>query len=181
MLGVFSERFAVFMIFFLVGDTMAQNRKFCFERDETFKDLLPITGNVNFLETKYDLSQIECASRCAFCAGFLYNSASGTCHHVKTRPIQESFNTSLVDIGWEFYIRLSVCGQGWHLYKTHCYTHLELKKTWTEAKNFCESIGAYLVRIERQEESDWLHETFLSVLRNEAGRPQVTLRPKTMS
>lgn len=107
MLGVFSERFAVFMIFFLVGDTMAQNRKFCFERDETFKDLLPITGNVNFLETKYDLSQIECASRCAFCAGFLYNSASGTCHHVKTRLIQESFNTSLVDIGWEFYIRLS--------------------------------------------------------------------------
>lgn len=86
---------------------MAQNRNFFFERDETFKDLLPITGNVNFLETKYDLSQIECASRCAFCAGFLYNSASGTCHHVKTRLIQESFNTSLVDIGWKFYIRLS--------------------------------------------------------------------------
>lgn len=84
-IGTFLERFAVFMSCFLVCDIMTLNRNFYFARDDYFKDVLPITGNVNYIEIEYDLSQIECASSCVFCAGFLYNSGSETCHHLKNR------------------------------------------------------------------------------------------------
>lgn len=106
-IGTYFERFAVFMSCFLVCDVMTLNRNFNFERDDTFKDLLPITGNANYIETRYDLSRIECSSSCVFCAGFLYNSAIGTCHFLKTRLVERDFDRNRVDIGWKLYNSLN--------------------------------------------------------------------------
>lgn len=106
-IGTYFERFAVFMSCFLVCDVMTLNRNFNFERDETFKDLLPVTGNANYIETRYDLSRIECSSSCVFCAGFLYSSATGTCHLLKTRLVEGDFDRNRVDIGWKLYNSLN--------------------------------------------------------------------------
>lgn len=159
MLGIFSERFAVFMSFFFYRDIISLNVNFYFERNDNFTDLLPITGDVNYIDTKNDLSVFQCAGSCVFCAGFLYNSGSRTCHLLKGLFNESSFNRSRVDIGWELYESLNVCGLGWHLYRTHCYTYLELKKTRAEAKDYCASTGAYLVQIDTRDENEWIKET----------------------
>lgn len=86
--------------FFLSECTIALNRNFnFFKRNNTFKALLPITGNVNYIETKSGLSQIECASSCVFCSRFLYNSGAGTCSLLKIRLVERSFNISRVNKG----------------------------------------------------------------------------------
>lgn len=107
MLGVFSERFVVFMSFFFIRDIISLNVNLYFERNEAFKDLLPIHGDVNYIYTKNDLSMFECAGNCEFCSGFLYNSGSRTCHLLKTLLNETIFNRSRVDIGWELYESLN--------------------------------------------------------------------------
>eukprot|EP00105_Crassostrea_gigas_P036590 XP_019920738.1 PREDICTED: uncharacterized protein LOC105323041 isoform X2 [Crassostrea gigas] len=145
MLGVFSGRFAVFMSFFFIGDIISLNVNLYFEKNDKFKDLLPITGDDNYIYTKNDLSLLECAGSCKFCAGFLYNSGSKTCHLLKSLLNETSFNRDHVDIGWELYESLNVCGSGWHLYNTHCYTYLDLKITWADAKKLA-AIGFVVMR-----------------------------------
>lgn len=107
MLGVFSERFVVFTSFFFIRDIISLNVNLYFERNEAFKDLLPIHGDVNYIYTKNDLSMFECAGSCKFCAGFLYNSGSKTCHLLKSLLNETIFNRSRVDIGWELYESLN--------------------------------------------------------------------------
>lgn len=107
MLGVFSGRFAVFMSFFFIGDIISLNVNLYFEKNDKFKDLLPITGDDNYIYTKNDLSLLECAGSCKFCAGFLYNSGSKTCHLLKSLLNETSFNRDHVDIGWELYESLN--------------------------------------------------------------------------
>lgn len=106
-IGTYFERFAVFMSCFLVCDIMTLNRNFDFERDDTFKDLLPITGSVNYTETQFNLTRIECAGCCEYCAGFLYNRVTGTCHLLKTRLVEGDFDRNRVDIGWKLYNSLN--------------------------------------------------------------------------
>uniref|UniRef100_K1RUR6 Neurocan core protein n=1 Tax=Magallana gigas TaxID=29159 RepID=K1RUR6_MAGGI len=137
----------------------------CVARNEAFKDLLPIHGDVNYIYTKNDLSMFECAGSCKFCAGFLYNSGSKTCHLLKSLLNETIFNRSRVDIGWELYESLNVCGSGWYLYRTHCYTYLDLKKTMADAKDYCASIGAYLVQIDTRDENEWIKRTLQPALK----------------
>lgn len=107
MLGVFSGRFAVFMSFFFIGHIISLNVNLYFEKNDKFKDLLPITGDDNYIYTKNDLSLFECAGSCKFCAGFLYNSGSKACHLLKSLLNETSFNRDHVDIGWELYESLN--------------------------------------------------------------------------
>lgn len=71
MLGIFSERFAVLMSLFFISYTISLNVNLHFKRNEIFKDLLPITADVNYIGTTNDLSLLECAGNCVYCAGFL--------------------------------------------------------------------------------------------------------------
>lgn len=103
MLGVFSKRFAVFMTFFFIRDIISLNVNLHFNRNETFKDLLPSTAYVSYIETKNDTSVFECAGSCVYCAGFLYHSELRTCHLLETLLNETSFNSSHRDVGWELY------------------------------------------------------------------------------
>ncbi|XP_034306422.2 perlucin-like [Magallana gigas] len=107
----------------------------------------------------------ECAGSCKFCAGFLYNSGSKTCHLLKSLLNETIFNRSRVDIGWELYESLNVGGSGWYLYRTHRYTYLDLKKTMADAKDYCASIGAYLVQIDTRDENEWIKGTLQPALK----------------
>lgn len=103
MIGVFSKRFAVFMTFFFICDIISLNVNLHFKRNETFKDLLPSTAYVSYIETKNDTSVFECAGSCVYCAGFLYHSELRTCHLLETLFNETSFNSSHRDVGLELY------------------------------------------------------------------------------
>lgn len=73
-------------------------------RDVAFDNLLPTTGYVNYMETKQCDSIIQCAAVCVFCAGLLYNQNTGTCHLLKARLYETSFDRNRTDIGWGLFI-----------------------------------------------------------------------------
>lgn len=62
MLGVFSKRFAVFMTFFFIRDIISLNVNLHFKRNETFKDLLPSTAYVSYIETKKQRMTLVCSN-----------------------------------------------------------------------------------------------------------------------
>lgn len=97
----------IFIISFLVSNTMTFNRDVILTRDVAVSDLLPITGNANYIETKRCESRIQCAAVCYFCAGLLYNRVAGTCYLLKARFLEKYFNRSRKDTGWELYINLN--------------------------------------------------------------------------
>lgn len=107
MLGVFFECFVVFMFFFFICDIILFNVNLYFERNEVFKDLFFIYGDVNYIYIKNDLSMFECVGSCKFCVGFLYNSGLKICYFLKSFFNEIIFNRSCVDIGWEFYESLN--------------------------------------------------------------------------
>lgn len=88
---------------FLVSDTLTLTTEVILTRDVAFNDLLPTTGNVNYMETKHCESRIECAAVCMFCAGLLYNQNTGTCHLLKARLREASFDRNRTDSGWELF------------------------------------------------------------------------------
>eukprot|EP00105_Crassostrea_gigas_P013893 XP_011430368.2 PREDICTED: uncharacterized protein LOC105330408 [Crassostrea gigas] len=133
-------------------------------RDVAFDNLLPTTGYVNYMETKQCDSIIQCAAVCVFCAGLLYNQNTGTCHLLKARLYETSFDRNRTDIGWGLFIHNNVCELGWHLYNDHCYIYIEMNATWVQGKDHCDSVGAYLSRIESKEESDWVSNTLLPTM-----------------
>lgn len=69
-----------------------------------FDNLLPTTGSVNYMETKQCDSIIQCVAVCVFCAGLLYNQNTGTCHLLKSRLYETSFDRNRTDIGWGLFI-----------------------------------------------------------------------------
>lgn len=92
-------------------DCIALKKNVFLTREDAFSDMLPKTGNANYFETKHCDSRIQCAAVCVFCAGFLYNRMTGTCHLLKARLSEKFFDRSRKDTGWELYIHLN----GWSL------------------------------------------------------------------
>lgn len=84
---------------YLVSDTMTLTMNVILTR-VAFDNLLPTTGYVNYMETKQCDSIIQCAAVCVFCAGLLYNQNTGTCHLLKSRLYETSFDRNRTDIGW---------------------------------------------------------------------------------
>lgn len=91
----------------LVSDTMTLTMDVILTRDVAFDNLLPTTGYVNYMETKQCDSIIQCAAVCVFCAGPLYNKNTGTCHLLKARLYETSFDRNRTDIGWGLLIKNS--------------------------------------------------------------------------
>lgn len=97
----------IFIISFLVPDCMALKKDVILTREDVLSDMLPKTGNANYIETKHCDSRIQCAAVCVFCAGLLFNRITGTCHLLKARLSEKSYDRSRKDIGWEHYINLN--------------------------------------------------------------------------
>lgn len=89
---------------YLVSDTMTLTMDVILTRDVAFHNLLPTTGSVNYMETKQCDSIIQCVAVCVFCAGLLYNQNTGTCHLLKSRLYETSFDRNRTDIGWGLFI-----------------------------------------------------------------------------
>lgn len=106
----------IFIISFPVLDCMALKKNVFLTREDAFSDMLPKTGNANYIETKHCASRIQCAAVCVFCAGLLYNRITGSCHLLKARLSENCFDRSRKDTGWELYINFN----GWYLsWKKH--------------------------------------------------------------
>lgn len=103
----------IFILSSLVSDAMTLTRDVMLTKDAAFSDLLPITGIANYIETKQCDSTIQCAAVCVFCAGLLYNRITGTCHLLKARLPEKSFDRSPKDTGWELYINLNGLSLSW--------------------------------------------------------------------
>lgn len=103
----------IFIISFLVPDCMALKKNVILTRDVAFSDLLQITGNANYIETKHCDSRLQCAAVCVFCAGFLYNRMTGTCHLLIARVPEKSIERSPKDTGWELYTNLNGLSESW--------------------------------------------------------------------
>lgn len=88
---------------YLVSETLTLTTDVILKRIVVFNDLLPTTGNVNYIETKQCGSRIECAAVCEFCAGLLYNQNTGTCHLLKARLYEAPFDRNRIDSGWELF------------------------------------------------------------------------------
>lgn len=101
----------IFIISFFVPDCMALKKDVILTREYVLSDMLPKTGNTNYIETKHCDSRIQCAAVCVFCAGILYNRMTGTCHLLKALLSDKSSDRSRKDTGWELYINLN----GWSL------------------------------------------------------------------
>lgn len=157
----------IFIISFFVPDCMALKKDVILTREYVLSDMLPKTGNTNYIETKHCDSRIQCAAVCVFCAGILYNRMTGTCHLLKALLSDKSSDRSRKDTGWELYINLNVCESGWQLYNAHCYINIQKKVTWTEARDYCSSVGAYLSRIETKDENDWIVDIILPAMNQE--------------
>lgn len=118
----------VFIGTHLVSDTMALTREVTLTRDVTFDNLLPTTGYVNYIETIHYKSRIQCAAVCVFCAGLLYNQNTGTCHLLKTRLYETSFDRNRIDSGWELFINNN------GMYKIYKNAILVFKKSYLTTK-----------------------------------------------
>lgn len=90
---------------------MALKKDVILTREYVLSDMLPKTGNANYIETKHCDSRIQCAAVCVVCAGILYNRMTGTCHLLKALLSDKSSDRSRKDTGWELYINLN----GWSL------------------------------------------------------------------
>lgn len=90
-------------------------------RDVTFDNLLPTTGYVNYIETIHYKSRIQCA-------GLLYNQNTGTCHLLKTRLYEISFDRNRIDIGWGLFINNN------GMYKIYKNAILVFKKSYLNTK-----------------------------------------------
>lgn len=88
---------------YLLSDTLTLTTDVILTRDVAFNDLLPTTGNANYMETKHCESRIECTAVCVFCSGLLYNQNTGTCHLLKARLYEASFDRNRIDSGWELF------------------------------------------------------------------------------
>lgn len=94
----------VFVGPYLVSDTLTLTTEVILTRDVAFDNLLPTTGYVNYIETIHCKSRIQCAAVCVFCAGLLYSQNTGTCHLLKTRLYETSFDRNSIYIGWGLFI-----------------------------------------------------------------------------
>ncbi|XP_052695297.1 C-type lectin domain family 17, member A-like, partial [Crassostrea angulata] len=53
------------------------------------------------------------------------------------------------------------CENDWLEFGGHCYTLLEKKSSWAEARMDCQKMCSYLVEIESTMEAEWISKTFI--------------------
>ncbi|XP_053380234.1 low affinity immunoglobulin epsilon Fc receptor-like [Mercenaria mercenaria] len=102
-------------------------------------------------------SKLSCGVVCEEndeCVSFSYNNATEICQLSDKDPMMAPVEV-VASNGSTLY-HLKGCEEGWDVYKRKCYLFSYTSLTWESSKSYCESLGTSLVKVESDDEHQFI-------------------------
>ncbi|XP_045202188.2 lactose-binding lectin l-2-like [Mercenaria mercenaria] len=106
--------------------------------------------------TMFVPSKLSCGLVCEEnneCVSFSYNNISAVCRLSDKDPTKEPQEVVASN---ESTLYFKGCEEGWKLYKHTCYLFSVTWRSWESSKLYCESLGASLVKVESDDEHQFI-------------------------